>query len=170
MLRIALLALLAAAPAAAQNVTLSFRDAPLGDVVATFAGFSGTSIVLGAGTAGRVTAEIRDQPWQTALAAIAGAHGLAIHAVAPGLLRIDAAERAVAAEAEVPLVTRVFRLRYLPAVDAARTLQGLASERGRVAASEHSNAVVVTDTADRIDVMARVLGHAPWNGAERGRR
>jgi type II secretory pathway component GspD/PulD (secretin) len=161
MLRIAIAALLAAAPATAQNVTVSFRDAPIGEVAATFAHLSGASIVLGAGAEGTVTAEIRAQPWETALRAIAGAHALAVREVAPGLLRIEPAGRVVTAEQTAPLVTRIFRLSYIPAADAARTLDGLRSERGSVTASEHSNAVIVTDTADRIREIARILGHTP---------
>ncbi len=155
------LLLLAGAPAAAQTVTARFVDAPLAEVAAAFAQLSGTSIVLAPGADGRVNADLRAQPWQTALDAIAGAHGLAVREVAPGLLRIEPAGRAVDAEAALPLATRVFLLSYLPAADAARVLDGLRSERGRVAASEHANAVVVTDTPERIAVMARILGHAP---------
>jgi type IV pilus assembly protein PilQ len=162
MLRIALAAgLLAAAPAAAQNVTVSFRDASMGEVAATFAELSGTSIGLGAGTEGSVTAEIRAQPWETALRAIAGSHGLAVREVAPGLLRIEPAGRVAAAEQTAPLLTRVFRLRYLPAADAARTRGGVRAEWGSVAVSEHANAVIVTDTPDRLADVARILGHAP---------
>lgn len=152
---------LAAVPASAQTVTVRFVDTSMADVAATFARVSGTSIVLGAGTDAVVSADIRAQPWETALRAIAGAHGLAVREVVPGLLRIEPAALAAQGEAAAPLVTRVFRLSYLPAADAARTLAGLSSERGRVAVSEHSNAVLVTDTAERIAVMARVLGHAP---------
>jgi type II secretory pathway component HofQ len=165
---------LAAAPAAAaaqaqpsrcagevRCVTVSFRDTPIRDVAATFAEFGGVSIVLGSGATGEVTAEIRQQPWDLALRAILESQGLALRQVAPGLLRIDAAEALHQQAEAAPLVTRVFRLNYLPAAEAARTLDGLRSERGRVALSETTNSLVVTDTAERIATFARILGHAP---------
>lgn len=150
-----------AAPAAAQNVTVAFHDAPMREVAAAFARFAGVSIVLAPGAEGTVTAELRNQPWRTALDAIAGAHGLRVLEVAPGLLRLDRGGRGGEAEALEPLATRVFRLSYVPAADAARTLDGLRSARGTVAALEAASAVVVRDTPERIATMARVLGHAP---------
>jgi type II secretory pathway component GspD/PulD (secretin) len=130
-------------------------------VVRTFAELVGVSIVLGPGADGLVDAEIHGQPWALALRAIAGAHGLAVHEVAPGILRLDPAARSPDAGEAIALATRVFRLSYLPAADAGRILEGLASARGRVAVSEHASAVIVTDTPERIRAMARVLGHAP---------
>ena len=161
MLRVILAAalLLAAVPAAAQNVTASFRDTPMRDVAATFAEISGTSIVLGAGAQGTVTAELRNQPWETALRAIVESQGLGMRHVAPGVLRIGTPAAVASNEAAAPLVTRVFRLSYLPAADAGRIFEGLRSERGSVAVSEHSNSVVVSDTAERVATFARLLGH-----------
>lgn len=150
-----------AAPAAAQNVTVAFHDAPVREVAAAFARFAGVSVVLGPGVEATVTAELRNQPWRTALEGIAGAYGFHVHEVAPGLLRLDREGRTVEGEALAPLATRVFRLSYVPAADAARTLDGLRSERGTVAALEAASAVVVRDTPERIATMARILGHAP---------
>jgi type IV pilus assembly protein PilQ len=140
-------------------ITVSFRDTGIHDVAATFAEFSGISIVLGEGVDGRVTADIRNQPWDVALRAILEAYGLATRQIAPGLLRVDPIGR-VAADAEVaPLVTRVFRLRYATAASMAATLGALKSERGRIAVNEEANAIVVTDTADVIAAMERLIGH-----------
>lgn len=138
-------------------ITVTFRDTELHDVTATFAEFSGTSIVLGEGVEGRVTAEIRNQPWDVALRAILEAYGLAPRQIAPGLLRVDPVER-VAADA--PLVTRVFRLRYATAKALAGTLEAVKSERGTIAVNEEANAIVVTDTEDVIAAMERLIGHA----------
>jgi type II secretory pathway component GspD/PulD (secretin) len=157
----AALALLAAPGAtAAQVVTVAFTDAPLREVVATLAHAGGVGIVLSPGTEARVNAELRAEPWRAALEAIAGAHGLVVRDVGPGLLRVDRAGGAPA-EAGGPLVTRLFRLSHLPAVDAGRILEGIRSPRGTVAVSEHANAVVLTDTAERVSTAARILGHAP---------
>lgn len=160
---------LAAAPADAQTsacrpggarcITVTFDDTPLTDVVATFAAFGGTSVVLGEGVGGRVTADIRDQPWDVALRAILQAHGLAAREIAPGLLRVDPAARLAALEQGEPLVTRVFRLRYVPAASIAATLESVKSGRGRIAVNEDANAIVVTDTEAVLATMERLIGH-----------
>lgn len=161
---------LAAAPAQAQTsacraggarcITVTFTDTQLADVVATFAEFAGTSVVLGEGVGGRVTAEIRNQPWDLALRAILQAHGLAAREIAPGLLRVDPVERIAAQEQVEPLVTRVFRLRYATAEALAATLKAVKSERGRIAFNEEANAIVVTDTEAVLATMERLIGHS----------
>jgi type IV pilus assembly protein PilQ len=158
---------LAAAPAQAQTaacrarcITVTFNDTQLSDVVATFAEFSGTSVVLGEGVGGRVTAEIRNQPWDVALRAILQAHGLAAREIAPGLLRVDPLARLAAQEQVEPLVTRVFRLRYATAEALAATLESVKSERGRIAFNEEANAIVVTDTEAVLATMERLIGHS----------
>lgn len=169
MLAAAVLAL-AAHPAQAQTsacragaprcITVTFTETQLTEVVATFAEFSGTSVVLGEGVGGRVTAEIRNQPWDVALRAILQAHGLATREIAPGLLRVDPIARLAALEQGEPLVTRVFRLRYVPAASLAATLESVKSERGRIAVNEETNAIVVTDTAAVLATIERLIGHS----------
>lgn len=144
----------------ARCITVSFHDTELREVTAAFVAFTGTSIVLGEGVGGRVTADIRNQPWDVALRAILEANGLGTLQVAPGLLRVEPlAQLAARAEAE-PLVTRVFRLRYVPAASLAQTLDGVRSERGRIAVSEEANALIITDTAAALATMQRLIGHA----------
>jgi type II secretory pathway component GspD/PulD (secretin) len=168
MLATAVLAL-AAAPSAAQTpacraggarcITVTFTEAQLTDVVATFAEFGGTSVVLGEGVDMRVTADIRNQPWDVALRAILQAHGLAAREIAPGLLRVDPVGRLAALEQGEPLVTRVFRLRYVSAASLANTLESVMSDRGRIAVNEEANAIVVTDTEAVLGTMERLIGH-----------
>ena len=160
---------LAAAPTEAQTpacraggarcITVTFTETQLTDVVATFAEFGGTSVVLGEGVGGRVTADIRNQPWDVALRAILQAHGLAAREIAPGLLRVDPVARLAALEQGEPLVTRVFRLRYVPAASLANTLASVKSARGRIAVNEEANAIVVTDTEAVLATIERLIGH-----------
>lgn len=164
---------LAAAPVEAQTagsacvaggprcITVSFRETGMHEVAAVFAEFSGTSVVLAPDVAGKVTAEVRNQPWDVAFLAILEAHGYAARQIAPGMLRVDAIERLARQAGQAPLVTRIFRISYLPAADVARALEGVVSERGRIAVSEATNALVVTDTEEVIATMARVIGHPP---------
>jgi type IV pilus assembly protein PilQ len=170
-LSLAVLALgLAAAPVQAQAsacradtarcITVTFEQTEMRDVAATFVTFSGTSIVLGEGVDGKVTADIRNQPWDVALRAILQAYGLGAREIAPGLLRVDPLERLAAQQAVEPLVTRVFRLRYVPAASVASSLSGVKSARGTIAVNEEANALVITDTPAVITAMERLIGHS----------
>lgn len=176
MIRILTLAALAlamlAAPARAQTasacradgprcITVSFQRSEMREVAAAFAEFSGHSVILGAGVGGEVTAEVRNQPWDVAFAAILQAYGLGVRQIAPGVLRVDPLARLAAETEQAPLVTRVFRLNYVPAQDVANVLKSVASARGRIAVSEATNALVVTDTEEAIATMARLIGHPP---------
>ncbi|HYW13744.1 MAG TPA: secretin N-terminal domain-containing protein [Longimicrobium sp.] len=161
---------LAAAPAQAQAspcrdggprcISVSFHETELRDVAATFVEFTGTSIVLGEGAAGRITADIRNQPWDVALGAILEAYGLGARQIAPGLLRVEPIARIETQPAAEPLVTRVFRLRYVPAASLATTLEAVKTERGRIAVNVETNALVVTDTQAVIATMERLIGHS----------
>jgi type IV pilus assembly protein PilQ len=172
MLTLAALALaLVSAPASAQAtasacreggarcITVSFQQSEMRDVAAAFADFSGESVILGAGVGGQVTAEVRNQPWDVAFGAILQAHGLAVRRIGPGLLRVDLMERVAADAVQAPLVTRVFRIDYVPAADLAKVLDAVKSERGRIAVSEAANALVVTDTEEALATMERLIGH-----------
>jgi type IV pilus assembly protein PilQ len=167
----ALVTALAAAPAHAQVsacradgprcITVAFQSAPMREVAATFAEFSDHSVILGAGVNGEVTAEIRNQPWDVAFGAILQAHGLAARQIAPGMLRVDPVGRVAAETEQAPLVTRVFRLNYVPAADVAKVMAAVISPRGRIAVSEETNTLMVTDTEEVIATMARLIGHPP---------
>lgn len=139
-------------------ITVSFAAADLRDVVATFAEFSGQSIVLGKGATGTVTAEIRNQPWPVALQAILRAQGLDAREVSPGILRVDALAALREYDVQAPLVTRIFRINYVPVQELATTVGALLSERGSVATSVSSNSLIVTDTEAAVSRIAQVLG------------
>ena len=158
-LALALMAAPAGAQSSARRITVSFHATEMADVARAFAEFSGTSIVLGADATGLVTAEVRNQPWDVAFGAILAAHGLGMQPVAPGLLRVDELARLAATRAQAPLVTRVFRLSYVPATEMAATLAGVKSERGSIAVSESTNSLVVTDTEEVLARIAALLGH-----------
>jgi type IV pilus assembly protein PilQ len=77
--------LLAAAPPASRGpqqsqqrrISITWEEADIADVLASFAEISGRTIVRGKAVTGTVSAEIKDQPWDIAMKAILDAHGLA---------------------------------------------------------------------------------------------
>src|SRR5690606_8321445 len=95
------------APAAAQiieqpRITVTFEAADIRDVLASFAEFTGRSIVAGAGVTGEVTATIRDQPWDVALQTILRAHGLAAQELPSGIIQVESIENIQARETLEP--------------------------------------------------------------------
>lgn len=154
-------ALVLAAPAHAQarRISVSFQEVEMRDVVRTFAEFSGSSIVMGAGVRGTVTAEVRNQPWDVALGAILQAYGLGIQQIGGGLLRIDSAARIAGQVPDAPLVSRAIRLNYVPAEEMATVLKQVLSDRGSIAVLASANAIVVTDTEEAVARVIQLIGH-----------
>jgi type IV pilus assembly protein PilQ len=58
-------------------ISLSLRDAPLPEVLRTFARLAGFNLILDARVQGTVTAELKDVPWDQALDVILKTNGLA---------------------------------------------------------------------------------------------
>ncbi|MBA3970032.1 MAG: hypothetical protein H0X52_08015, partial [Gemmatimonadetes bacterium] len=129
----------------ARRITVSFQDADIRDVLAVFAEFTGRSIVPGSGVAGTVNADITNQPWDVALETLMRANGFAIEYLPSGIIRVDAVERLRAREELEPLVTRTFRINYVPAAEMVATLAGMKTARGAVVANQSTNTLIVTD-------------------------
>jgi hypothetical protein len=58
-------------------ISLSLRDAPLPEVLRSFARIAGINVVLDPGVEGEVTVELKDVPWDQALYVILKSHGMA---------------------------------------------------------------------------------------------
>ncbi len=142
---------------AEERITVSFLEADIRDVLATFAEFTGRSIVPGSGVDGVVTATIWDQPWQVALSTILGAYGLAGQELPSGIIRVDAIERLRQLQTVEPPTTRTFRVDYVPAHEIADALDALRSDRGRISVNPTTNTVIVTDIDAVISRMSEVL-------------
>jgi type IV pilus assembly protein PilQ len=140
-----------------ERVNVDFLDADVRDVLATFAEFSGRSIIPGAGVGGQVTATIRDQPWDIALYTILRAYGLAAQELPSGIIQVDAIERLREREAIEPLITTTFRINYVPVAEMAAALEPLRSERGGISANPTTNTLVVTEVAPVLETMRGIL-------------
>lgn len=132
----------------ARRMTVSFYEADIRDVLASIAEFAGRSIVAGTGVEGiRVTAEINNQPWDVALETILRANGLAYEELPSGIIRVDKIEALAARREQEPMVTRTFRVNYVPVAELATTLAGLKTARGSIASNATTNTLIVTDVA-----------------------
>jgi type IV pilus assembly protein PilQ len=102
------------------RITVAWQGAPIRDVIAAFALFSGKTIVVGRGVQATVDAEIADQPWDVAMSAILAAHGLAAQEDANGIIVVDTYEAIASRVAAEPLITKTFRLNYTRAATVAQ--------------------------------------------------
>jgi len=133
------------------RITVHFQESPILDVLATFAEFSGRSIVAGVDVSGTVTADIRDQPWDVALREILNSHSLAAVETESGIIRVDKNEKLREREKVEELVTRHYPIRYVAADSLMKTVEAFLSERGKVTTNPTANALVVTDARSVLD-------------------
>ena len=117
------------------RISVVFQDSDIRDVLASFASFSGRTILPSSNLPGvKVNAEIKDQPWDVALQAILSAQGLDATEDANNIIIVDTQERIAARSATEPLETRVVPVNYQRATAVAdqirtRLLQCIPSER-----------------------------------------
>jgi type IV pilus assembly protein PilQ len=125
-----------------ENVTLDFKEADIRNVLRILSYKSGVNIVAGKGVEGPVTIRLVDVPWEKALDVILKTYDFGyerdgnIITVSP----LEAFTQKKVAEKELaevePLVTEVFRLKYLDANDAAKVLRPQLSSRGKITVLE----------------------------------
>jgi type IV pilus assembly protein PilQ len=161
-------------------ITVTFQDTDIRDVIASFASFSGRTIVVGKDVAGTVTAEIRNQPWDVALRAILQGQGLAASEDAvSGIITVDSYANILNRQASEPLVTQLISINYARAGALVPTIVQLLQKdcpqipvsgnvsqqnarpncvaRGLVAADSSTNTLIITETASRLaDVLQYV--------------
>ncbi|HEX2692532.1 MAG TPA: AMIN domain-containing protein [Gemmatimonadaceae bacterium] len=160
-------------------INVTFQDTDIRDVIASFAAFSGRTIVVGKDVAGTVTAEIRNQPWDVALRAILQGQGLAASEDAlSGIITVDSYANILNRQASEPLQTQLVSINYAHASALVPTIQSLLQKdcptvpesgnvqnnarpncvaRGLVAADSTTNTLIITETASRLaDVLQYV--------------
>lgn len=139
------------------RINVVFENTQITDVLATFAEFSGKSIVPGVGVEGRVNADIRNQPWDVALDAILTAQGLSAREEPPGIIRVDKFENLQARAKVEPVTTQIFKVNYVPVDALAEAISPVLSERGKAVANPATNSLVVTDVRGRIEQIQRLV-------------
>jgi type IV pilus assembly protein PilQ len=144
----------------ARPITVTFENTDMRDVLATFAELTGRSIVPGSEVGGiRVEfVTFNNQPWDLALRSLLQAYGLAAEEdPASGIIRVDKIENLAARETLEPLVTRTFRINYVPVEEMQNTLAGLKSERGAISINQTTNTLIATDVPSVIEGFDRLV-------------
>ncbi len=147
----------AAQPSAEPRITVTFDHATIQEVIASFAAFSGRSIIAGKDVAGTVTAEIKNQPWDVAFYAILQGQGLAASQLPGGIIRVDNPQNLVAQDSVEGLATRIVKVNYAKAMSLLPAVTAMVSKRGKVAADTTSNSLIITDIASRVDSVDKFI-------------
>lgn len=129
----------------ARRITIAFNNAPISEVLFTFAEFADRSILPAAGVDGTVNAEIRDQAWDDAMNAILLGQGLIGIEDETGIIRVENMENLNAQEAFSPLRSRTYRINYGTSTELAAAMAPLLTSRGLAADVPGMNTVIVTD-------------------------
>jgi type IV pilus assembly protein PilQ len=140
----------------ARRISITFTNSPIQDVLASFASFSGKSIVPGSDIAGLVNATILDQPWDVALRTIVSTQGLVVEEDEYGILRVDNITKLNEREAVEPIITQAHRINYATAIELQTAMTPLLSARGKVTVGQGTNTLVVSDIA-RVQNSVRAL-------------
>jgi type IV pilus assembly protein PilQ len=145
----------AAEPAAEAHVSIDFKDADVLDVLRLMAEVGDFQLVADPGLACKLTLKLKDVPLQAAFDVVLRSCSLGsddeggIVRVAPTakLLAERVERRRLAEERELdrPLRTRVIRLSYAKAAEAAPQLKRFLSPRGTVTFDVRTNTLFVTD-------------------------
>jgi type IV pilus assembly protein PilQ len=143
----------------ARRITVTFENTDMRDVLASFAELTGRSIVPGRDVSSiRVDyVSFENQPWDVALRALLQAYGLAAQEEQSGIIRVDAIEKLAERESLEPLVTRTFRVNYVPVEELQATLTPLKSERGSVTTNRTTNTLIITDVGSVIEEFGRLV-------------
>jgi len=161
-------------------ITVTFQDTDIRDVIASFAAFSGRTLVVGKDVTGTITAEVKNQPWDVALRAILQGQGLAASEdPISGIITVDSYANILNRQASEPLQTQLVSINYARASALVPTIQQLLQKdcpqiqssgnvsqanqrpscvaRGLVAADSTTNTLIITETASRLaDVLQYV--------------
>jgi type IV pilus assembly protein PilQ len=155
-----------------QRISITWEDAPIADVLASFAEISGRTIVRGRAVEGTVSAEIKDQPWDVAMKAILDAQGLAATEENSGIIVVDSYENILQRQASEPLTTQFVNVNYVSAASIVETVKTLLSKdcatgagatsdpqnpgapicitRGTVTADSGTNSLLVQEVSSRL--------------------
>jgi len=115
----------------AENVTLDFRDADILNVLKIIAYKSGVNIVPTPEVMGNVTIRLVDVPWEQALDVILKTYGFGYQRQG-NIILVTKMENISKMQAEEPLQTEIFTLKFLDAQDAQKVLAPLLSPRGKI--------------------------------------
>lgn len=155
------------------KLSLNFQDIEVRSVLQLIADFTDMNLVASDTVGGRITLRLQNVPWDQALEIVLRTKGLDKREVGNVLMVGPAAEIAARERQDLdnqrqiqelaPLRSEFIQVRYANAgqiVQLFRAGEGegrLLSERGSVIVDDRTNAIIITDTSDRLADIRRVM-------------
>lgn len=166
-----------------EKLSLNFQDIKVRSVLQLIADFTELNLVTSDSVGGSITLRLQDVPWDQALDLILKTKGLDKRQIGNVLMVAPAAEIAERERQEIettkqlqelsPLQTEFIRIRYANARElfklfdngndegdedsGAGSTGSILSPRGRVVVDERTNALLITDTSDKIEEFRRLI-------------
>lgn len=157
-----------------EKLSLNFQDIEVRSVLQLIADFTDLNLVASDTVAGRITLRLKNVPWDQALELILRTKGLDQRQIGNVLLVAPAAEIAAREKLELenqrqiaelaPLRTEFIQVRYANAAELFNLFDGsgesgnsVLSDRGSVIVDERTNAIILTDTAAKLEEFRRVI-------------
>ncbi len=158
-----------------EKLSLNFQDIEVRSVLQLIADFTDLNLVASDTVTGRITLRLKNVPWDQALELILKTKGLDKRQAGNVLLVAPAAEIAAREKLELenqkqiselaPLRTEFLQISYASATELYELFQAsgegggaMVSDRGSVIVDERTNSIIITDTADRLEDIRRVIG------------
>ncbi|HNV25968.1 MAG TPA: type IV pilus secretin PilQ [Nitrospira sp.] len=150
-----------------RRISLDFQQADISNVLRLIAEVSGFNIVVGEGVKNKVTMKLANVPWDQALDMLLKMNALGM--IRQGNIvwvdtlqniakQQDEEARAKDSKAKAePIVTRVFYIRNLNALEVQTSLRQNLSPRGTMTVSAASNALIISDTESKLEVLRQLL-------------
>lgn len=157
-----------------EKLSLNFQDIEVRSVLQLIADFTDLNLVASDTVAGRITLRLQNVPWDQALDIVLRTKGLDKREIGNVLMVGPAAEIAAREKQELdnqrqiqelaPLRTEFIQVRYANAQQMVALFQGagqgeggLLSERGSIIVDDRTNSIIISETADRMTEIRRVL-------------
>lgn len=137
-------------------VNLDVKDVDIKDIARIFSRVSGLNVVVSDDVNAKVTFRASNVNWESALNMILRTYNLTSRREG-NFLRIVTYERFRQEEDGIPLATKVVFLNFAKAEDIASALDSLRSTRGRIDKDITTNSLIITDNADRIENILKVI-------------
>lgn len=155
-----------------QRLTLNFQDIETRAVLQLLAETSGKNIVVSDTVQGNVTLRLRNVPWDQALDIVMTTKGLDMRQNGNVIIVAPAEEIAARETADLeakraiselePMYSEFLQVNYAKAADLSSLISGdgtnaMLSERGSIAVDDRTNTLLVTDTAERLQDIRRMV-------------
>ncbi len=143
------------AVAVEKTITLDVKDMEIGDVLRMIADQSGMNIITSKNVKGLVTINLQNVPVERVLDAILKVNNCG-YIKEGDIIQVYTLPELNQKEQFSQLITRVYRLEHIKAMDLKQTVMSLKSGRGRIEIEPKTNSIIITD----IDESVRAIEEA----------